>query len=114
MRTDYLPRGARRVSKGEDSERILSSSGARGRRTTTAIWTPRQEKKEVAKGPKEEKEEAREVNADTNKDHAPKLAPSQWAKPPQLQSLNGQDQTVPQALPITHLRFVSAVSAEAT
>ena len=70
--------------------------------------------KEVAKGPKEEKEEASEENADTNKDHAPKLAPSQWAMPPQLQSLNGQDQTVPQALPITHLRFVSAVAAEAT
>ena len=70
--------------------------------------------KEVAKGPKEEKEEANEVNADTNKDHAPKPAPSRFAKPPQLQSLNGQDQTVPQALPITHRRFVSAVAAEAT
>ena len=70
--------------------------------------------KEVAKGPKEEKEEANEVNADTNKDHAPKLAPSQWARPLQLQSLNGQDQTVPQALPITHRQFVSVVAAEAT
>ena len=70
--------------------------------------------KEVAKDPKEEKEEANEVNVDTNKDHAPKLAPSQWARPPQLQSLNGQYQTVPQALPITHLRFVSAVAAEDT
>ena len=69
---------------------------------------------EVAKGPKEEKEEANEVNADTNKDHAQKHALSRWARPPQLQSLNGQDQTVPQALPITHLRFVSAVAAEAT
>ena len=70
--------------------------------------------KEVAKGPKEEKEEANEVNADINKDHAPKPAPSRWVKPPQLRSLNGQDQTVPQALPITHLRFVSAVAAEDT
>ena len=70
--------------------------------------------KEVAKDPKEEKEEANEVNVDTNKDHDPKLVPSQWARPPQLRSLNGQDQTVPQALPITHRRFVSVVAAEAT
>ena len=70
--------------------------------------------KEVAKEPKEETEEANEVNVDTNKDHDPTLVPSQWARPPQLQSLNGQDQTVPQALPITHLRSVSAVAAEDT
>ena len=68
----------------------------------------------MAKGPKEENEEANEVNADTNKDHAQTHALSRWARPPQLLSLNGQDQTVLQALPTTHRQFVSAVAAEAT